>query len=119
MAVRSATGADLAAVTETIALAFHDDPTWSWAFPDPVRRQAQYAVFWRFMVEGALRYPWVMTTDACEVASVWIPPGGTEIAVEAEARVEPMLEELVGSRSGEVLELLERFDVAHPREEPH
>jgi GNAT superfamily N-acetyltransferase len=32
--VRSATSADLAAVTNTISLAFHDDPTWSWGFPD-------------------------------------------------------------------------------------
>jgi GNAT superfamily N-acetyltransferase len=119
LAVRSATQADLAVVTETISLAFHEDPTWRWAFPDPVRRQEQYAVFWRFLVEGALRYPWVLMTDGCGAASVWIPPGGTEIAVEAEARVEPMLEELVGSRAGDVLELLERFDAAHPREEPH
>ena len=30
--------ADLAAVTQTISQAFHEDPTWSWAFPDPIRR---------------------------------------------------------------------------------
>jgi ribosomal protein S18 acetylase RimI-like enzyme len=106
-------------VTETIALAFHDDSTWSWAFPDPARRRAQYVVFWRFMVAGALRYPWVLMTDACEVAAVWIPPGGTEIAEEDGAQVEPLLEELVGSRAGEVLELLDRFDAAHPQDEPH
>jgi hypothetical protein len=42
--VRVATSAaDLAAVTKTISRAFHDDPTWSWAFPDPNRRQEQYA----------------------------------------------------------------------------
>ena len=110
---------DLSAVTETIGLAFHDDPTWSWAFPDPVRRPGQYAVFWRFMIAGAMRYPWVLMTEACEVASVWIPPGGTEIAAEDESRVEPLLEGLVGSRAGEVIELLERFDAAHPRDEPH
>ena len=33
---RSATWADLTPVTETISLAFHDDPTWSWAFPDRI-----------------------------------------------------------------------------------
>ena len=111
--------ADLDAVTETISLAFHQDPTWSWAFPDPTRRQDQYAVFWRFLIAGAMRYPWVLMTDACETASVWIPPGGTEIAAEDEPQLEPLLEELVGSRAGEVIELLERFDAAHPRDEPH
>lgn len=116
---RSATAADLAAVTETIALAFHDDPTWSWAFPDPLRRQDQYASFWRFMVAGALRYPWVLMTEGCEAAAVWIPPGGTEIAAEDEAQLEPLLEELVGARAGEVMELFDRFELAHPRDEPH
>ena len=111
--------ADLSLVTETISLAFHDDPTWGWAFPDPARRQEQYAVFWRLLIEGALRYPWVLMTGAGEAVAVWIPPGGTELAEEAEARLAPMLEGLVGSRADEVLELLDRFDAAHPREEPH
>jgi GNAT superfamily N-acetyltransferase len=111
--------ADLAAVTETISLAFHDDPTWSWAFPDPARPQGQYTVFWRFMITGAMRYRRVLLTDECASASVWIPPAGTEIAEEDEARVEPLLQELVGSRAGEVMELLERFEAAHPRDEPH
>ena len=119
MSVRSATWRDLPKVSETIALAFHDDPTWSWAFPDPVLRQAQYAAFWRFMVAGALRYPWVLVTDGCAAASVWIPPGGTEIAEEDEARMEELLKDLVGARAGEVMELLGRFDAAHPHDEPH
>jgi len=116
---RSATWADLPAVTETISLAFHNDPTWSWAFPDPLERQGQYAVFWRFLIAGALRYPWVLMTEGGEAASVWIPPGGTELAAQDEARLVPLLEELVGERAGEVIELLDRFDAAHPRDDPH
>ncbi len=119
LTARPATWADSTSVTETISLAFHDDPTWSWAFPDPPRRQEQYLVFWRFMVEGALRYPWVLMTDACEAAAVWIPPGGTEIAEEDEARIEPLLDRLVGPRAGEVMELFELFEAAHPRHTPH
>ena len=110
---------DLAAVTETISRAFHDDPTWSWAFPDPARRQDQYAVWWRFLIAGAMRYPWVRLTDECASVSVWIPPDATELSEEDEARVEPLLHELLGSRAGEVVELLERFEAAHPRAEAH
>jgi ribosomal protein S18 acetylase RimI-like enzyme len=118
-AARPATGADLSAVAETVSLAFHDDPTWAWAFPDAAVRQQQYAVFWRFLIAGALRYPWVLMTDGCEAAAVWIPPGGTEIAEEDEARFTAMIHELVGERAGEIEELLARFDAAHPRAEPH
>jgi GNAT superfamily N-acetyltransferase len=109
----------LAAVTKTISLAFHDDPAWSWMFADPVRRQEQYGVFMELLVAGALRYRWVLMTDAFEAVSVWIPPGGTEIAEEDEARVEPLLEELVGTHAGAVIELLDRFEAAHPQDEPH
>lgn len=120
IAVRVASSdADLDAVTETISLAFHEDPTWSWAFPDEGRRQAQYAVFWRLLVAGAMRYPWVLLTEGCEAAAVWIPPGGTELSEEDEERVDPLLRDLLGTRAGEVLELIERFDAAHPRHEPH
>ena len=115
----ASTDADLDAVTETISLAFHEDPTWSWAFPDASRRQEQYAVFWRLLIAGAMRYPWVLLTEGCEAAAVWIPPGGTEIPAEDEEPVEPLVQDLVGPRAGEVLELLGRFDAAHPRHEPH
>jgi GNAT superfamily N-acetyltransferase len=119
LTARPATSADLATVTEIISLAFHDDPTWSWAFPDEDRRPEQYRVFWSLMIGAALRYPWVMITESGEAASVWIPPDGTELGEDDEARLGPLLEELVGPRAGEVMELLERFDAAHPRDVPH
>ena len=116
---RPATEDDHDAVVETISLAFHDDPTWSWAFPDATRRQEHYRVWWGLYVRGALRYPWVLVTESCEAAAVWIPPGGTEMAAEDERVVEPLLRELVGRRAQDVLELLDRFDAAHPHERPH
>lgn len=111
--------ADLAAVTATISLAFHDDPTWSWAFPDPSRRQAQYAVFWQFLIGSAMRYPCVYMTGGCEAASVWIPPEGVELTEDEEMQVEHLLAELVGPRAGAVIELFALFDAAHPKDEPH
>lgn len=117
---RSATRADLDAVTEVITTSFHDDPVWGWAFPDPGRRPQQYRAFWRLLVAGALRYPWVRVTDGCEAATVWIPPGGTELTPEQEGELEPLLRELVGDGQARlVLELIERFEAAHPRDEPH
>ena len=54
--VRVARQADASAITETISVAFHDDPTWSWAFPDEAQRQKQYAIWWRFLLDGAMRF---------------------------------------------------------------
>jgi ribosomal protein S18 acetylase RimI-like enzyme len=119
LAIRAATAADLGSITSTISLAFHDDPTWSWAFPDPTRRQEQYAAFWELMIRGALRYPWVLCTSGCEAVAVWIPPGATELDGEGDARLEPLLRELVGEHADDVLELLDRFDAAMPRGEPY
>lgn len=117
--VRSAAPAELSALTETISLAFNDDPTWSWAFPDPGLRQQHMRTFWAFMIEGALRYPWVLCTEHYEAVAVWIPPGGTELVADDEARIAPLLDSLVGAHSDDVMELLARFDGAHPRDEPH
>jgi GNAT superfamily N-acetyltransferase len=117
--VRIARPTDAEAITETISRAFHEDPTWAWAFPDSERRQAQYAIWWRLLIDGAMRYPWVLVTERCEVAAVWIPPDGTEIAPKDEARVPSLLRELVGDRAPTFLELLGRFDDARPVDPPH
>jgi GNAT superfamily N-acetyltransferase len=106
-------------VTETISLAFHEDPTWGWAFPDAERRLEQYMVWWRLFVDGAMRYPWLLVTEGCEVASIWIPPDGTEMTPEDEARVPSILRELVGDHAAAFLELLERFGAARPPDPPH
>jgi GNAT superfamily N-acetyltransferase len=115
LTVAPAGAADAAAVVEVIAEAFLNDPTWSWALPDPAARRR----WWTHWIDGALRYPWTLKTDGFETVSVWIPPSGTELSAEGEERLPGLLQELVGSRAAEVTELLRRFDEAHPRAEPH
>src|SRR5262249_37771689 len=58
-------------------------------------------------------------TDGYGAVAVWIPPGGTELAEEDEPRLAPLLESLVGDRWADVIELLARFEEAHPHDEPH
>jgi GNAT superfamily N-acetyltransferase len=110
---------DAAAIVATLTGAFHDDPTWKWAFPDPIQRPHQYTAFWGELVAGALRYPWVLMTERAEAVAAWIPPGGTELAPEDEPRLVALLEELLGERAGDVLELMNRFDTARPHDIPH
>src|SRR5262245_2542197 len=118
MEVRAATAPDLPELVETISLAFHDDPTWRWAFPDPDLRQQQYAAWWGLLIGSALRYPWVLRTDGFEAVAVWSPPGAVELTDEETDRVEPLMESLVGERAPDVIELLDSFEANHPHE-PH
>jgi GNAT superfamily N-acetyltransferase len=118
-APRTATTADLPRVVDLLVGAFHDDPTWSWAFPDPAARPDQQRRLWTLLVEGALRYPWVRLRADGASTSVWIPPGGTELSPDQEAALEPMLTDLLGAGAGRVLHALEMFEDAHPRQEEH
>jgi GNAT superfamily N-acetyltransferase len=117
--VRVATVVDASSIANTFALAFHDDPLWAWAFPDPTRRYRQLETWWRFFIDNALRYPWIWTTPNHEAAALWIPPGGTELSAEAETQLEPLLSRLLGGHPQRVLEILEEFGRAHPIHQPH
>ena len=87
-----ARGPDLDGLTTLLTAAFEADPLWSWAFPDP----DDLAVWWRFYIGSALRYPWVWIAGDYAAASVWIPPGASELTDEEEERVEPLLRDAQG-----------------------
>lgn len=118
MTARVATEADAGAVAETFALAFYDDPTWSWAFPDPERRLEQHRIWWRMFVDSAIPYGWVWMTEGCGATSLWIPPGKPDLSDEDEARFEPLIRELIGGWADQVLQLCDEFAVNRPSD-PH
>ena len=119
MRVRRAARADIPAMVETLTEAFHHDPVWSWAFPDPERRPGQLRQWWNLFVASAARYDWTWLADDAAAVAVWIPPGGIELTDAEESTVELLLRSMVGSSTSAVLEGLRRFDVEHPHEEPH
>ena len=82
LAVNQARETDLPRVTDVISEAFLNDPTWSWAFPDPTARRH----WWTFCIQEALRYPWTFKSEGYETVSVWIPPNGAELSRDAEQR---------------------------------
>jgi GNAT superfamily N-acetyltransferase len=116
---RRATAQDLGQVVSILVSAFHEDPTWSWAFPDPSRRSEQQRRLWTLLVESAQRYPWVWLTGGGTATSVWIPPGGTELAEDGEAALEELVVELLGEDAPRVMHLFDQFDQAHPHDVPH
>jgi ribosomal protein S18 acetylase RimI-like enzyme len=116
---RVASPHDRDVVVAILVSAFHDDPTWSWAFPDPSLRAEQHRRLWRLFVEGAMRYPWVWLTPGNTATSVWIPPNGTDLSQEQEAALELTIVEMLGADAAPVMQAFELFDRAHPREVPH
>jgi GNAT superfamily N-acetyltransferase len=117
--VRRAAAADLGLVTSIITLAFAQDPLWGHALARPDGSTAHHAAFWRLFVAGALRYPdtWLASDGAA--TAVWIPPGGTEMTAEQEERLATLAAEQLGPGAPGYLELVSRFEAAHPRAEPH
>ena len=76
-------------------------------------------VWWRFWVSSAVPQGCVYLTEGAGAAALWIPPGGDECPPQDEDHVEPLLQALVGERSGLIRETLDRFETNHPRETPH
>jgi hypothetical protein len=54
--VERVTQARAAHVAELLALAFYDDPTWSWAFPAPERRMDDLRAWWGLFMHSAVPY---------------------------------------------------------------
>lgn len=105
---------DAARVTAIIASSFNDDPVWSFAFADPIQRPDQYQVFWRWAVDGAMRYDTVWLSSGGEAASVWVPPAGSELPLDIEESLDERIEEMMGTGAPRLLETLHRFDLARP-----
>ena len=96
METRIAGPLDVDAVTETIALAFRDDPVWGPALSAPDGGTDHLAAFWRFFVEGAIphRNVFLQEGPAGEAATVavWLPPGVDELTGEQETQVDALME---------------------------
>jgi GNAT superfamily N-acetyltransferase len=113
---RVATAEDAEAITETLALAFHEDPVWSWAFPDANRRLEQHRAVWGLLVKAKIEEGSVWRTAGGEAAAVWVLPGRPELGPEDGERLEALVAGSMGEGAARVLDSFERFDAAHPHE---
>ena len=116
---RRATPADLDTVAAILVGAFHEDPTWAWACPDPELRAEQHRALWRLFAAGALRYDGLWLAAGGTATAVWIPPGGTELSPEQEQAVEDLLDTWGGEAPSRVRHAMQLFEAAHPHDEPH
>jgi GNAT superfamily N-acetyltransferase len=115
---RRAGPVDAPAVSAIMAAAFHGDPVWGhWAFAEETTRAAGLTAMWRFFVDAAIPAGWVWITEGGEAASLWVPPGVPELSPEEEARLHPLLTELLGPHADTVYAGFHAFDRVRPTEE--
>jgi len=119
MPIHQVTEREADEVVELFALAFYDDPTWSWAFRDPSERLHQLRTMWSLSVHSAIPYGWVWKAEDGGAAALWVPPGCDELSTEDEERLQRLIDELPSQHAAEVRTLMAGFEAHHPREEAH
>jgi GNAT superfamily N-acetyltransferase len=114
-----ATDADLDTAVATIVAAFHEDPLWSWMFPDPRKRTEQHSTVFGLYAQSALPKGGVWMADhSGSAVAVFTPPGELELSKDAERRLASFLREALGDHAPAVEETLERFEAAIPEGPP-
>ncbi len=120
MDIRLATVADEDAVTETVRLAFTDDPVWGPALALPDHSTDHLDPFWRLYVRGGLRFDGVYVVgDSAATTAIWTPPGESELSAEQEDDIVELVAALPSEVATPLFELFDRFDAAHPHDVPH
>jgi GNAT superfamily N-acetyltransferase len=109
---------ELDTLTETLVLAFREDPVWSWGFSVRERGLDGMRAAWRLFLHSALGYDWVWRTEDGSAVALWIPPGRADLLPEDEERFVPLMREALGQDAERLLEAFERFEEARPSE-PH
>ncbi|NEN05614.1 GNAT family N-acetyltransferase [Diaminobutyricibacter tongyongensis] len=120
MDFRVATAVDVDAVTETITLAFRDDPIWGVALVGADGGTAHCRRFWQLYVEGAVRYSTVFMADDASTVAVWLPPGAGDLTAEQQQEVDELIAANLSPEHARAYDVLwERFETSHPDGPPH
>lgn len=85
--VRRATAADVAALSQTLASAFRDDPVFDWCLPDARLRDEHLARWFRVVVDALLGHEETYCSGNGAGATLWVPPGTTPLTEEQAARL--------------------------------
>jgi ribosomal protein S18 acetylase RimI-like enzyme len=124
MEFRAVTSADVDAVTDTIRLAFMDDPVWGPCLVLPDGSTEHLDPFWRLFVEGGMRFSTAFVTGEiggiAMAIAVWTPPGEAELSDEQEKELDELVRDTFPPElAAKVIDLFDRFEAAHPRGTPH
>jgi GNAT superfamily N-acetyltransferase len=110
---RKARATDLSNVTDTLALAFYDDPVVTWCIGDGSRRRELLPGFFGAVARSYLAYDETFSVDEGVSAAVWAPPGA-----EDDEELPTVLGEVVEEYAERLFEIFELMEEKHPTE-PH
>jgi ribosomal protein S18 acetylase RimI-like enzyme len=117
--VRKATVADVPEMARSLALAFHDDPVFTWVLHgDPHRLGMLERAFELFLRRVWMEQEETYTTDGVAGAAVWELPGQWKVGVGRQLRLLPAMIGVFSRRLPRVLRALAVLESRHPRE-PH
>ena len=112
---RKATRADVWALSETVARAFHDDPVMTWIYPTHARRRRFIEVS---LSKLHMRHDGVYTTDGIEGGAIWDPPGHWKLSALDMIRTGPAMFRVTGRNTARGMRLMNAIERRHPTE-PH
>lgn len=117
-AVRRATPDDAAALSRTLASAFHDDPVFAWCVPDAGARAEHLPAMFRIIVDSLLAHEDTFCMADLAGAALWVPPDQESLTESQAAELGAVL----AATGPETLErfgsLVELMAVNHP-DQPH
>lgn len=117
--VRKATVADVPEMARALALAFHDDPVFTWVLHGyPHRLGMLERAFELFLRRVWMEQEETYTTDGVAGAAVWELPGQWTVGVGRQLRLLPAMIGVFSRRLPRVLRALAVLESRHPQE-PH
>jgi ribosomal protein S18 acetylase RimI-like enzyme len=106
---------DRAALRDTLALAFQEDPAISWIFPDPVERARRLPLLFDVVIPGDLKAGTAFASPGGEAATLWRAPGKADTGRLEMLRLIFPLIRTFGSALGRAIQIADAIDKRHPK----
>ena len=120
MTSRTATAADVTPITRIVTLAFAEDPVWGPALRRSDGTSIDLQPYWRLFVEGGIRFGTTRIAADGAAASVWLPPGASELSDAQAGLLDELLENALDQEARVALqELYGRFEESRASRPDH
>jgi len=117
--IRKVGAEEVAAVAESLARAFYDDPMMRWLFPVDARRLERLRDGFEFYLARIwLRHDACYTTDRRIGAACWLPPGTWRLSLPRQLALLPAMVRRFGRDLPRLMRFFAAIEKVHPHE-PH